>query len=370
MKRQTTKLPKIKQLPSGNFQARVYAGKDADGKAVYKSITRPTYAEVQMELATFKVEHKEEKAQAAANRTVRDAIQDYININSSVFSPSTVRLYNGLLRNSLQSLMSVKLSQIDQNTVQKAVNAESARGVSPKTVRNAYGLFTAAMAAEMPDRVFRVNLPQKVRSDISIPTEEEVKKLLETAEGTDMELPVLLGACCGMRRSEIGALTWGDIDIQSETISINQAMVLGDDHQLNIKGTKTTAGKRLIKLFPFVTAKLSSARVGKASTDHVTIDPIAISNRWRWVLRHSGVKHYRFHDLRHYLVSVMLSLNVPKKYIADYVGHETEDMIDQVYGHIMASKKTSIQEELQEYFTGVFGKCETKYETNSKSDCE
>ena len=45
------------------------------------------------------------------------------------------------------------------------------------------------------------------------------------------------------------------------------------------------------------------------------------------------------HDLRHYLVSVMLSLNIPKMYIADYVGHADEHMIDTVYGHIMASKK-------------------------------
>ena len=52
----------------------------------------------------------------------------------------------------------------------------------------------------------------------------------------------------------------------------------------------------------------------------------------------------------------MLSLNVPKKYIADYVGHETENMIDQVYGHIMASKKSSVQDQLQSYFSGVFSK--------------
>lgn len=354
MKRNTIKLPKIKQLPSGNFQARVYAGKDADGKAVYRSITRPTYAEVQLELAAFKVEHKEEKVQAVANRTVRDVIQDYININSSVFSPSTVRLYNGLLRNSLQSLMSVKLPQIDQNTVQKAVNEEAAR-VSPKAVRNAYGLFTAAMAVEMPDRVFRVNLPQKIKSNISIPTEEEVKKLLETAEGTDMEIPVLLGACCGMRRSEIGALTWGDINLDSEIITINKAMVVGEDKQMHIKGTKSAAGKRTIKLFPFVVCRLAEACEGRSPTDAVTIDPPAITSRWRWVLRHAEIPHYRFHDLRHYLVSVMLSLNIPKKYIADYVGHETEDMIEQVYGHIMASKKTSVQDELQAYFLGVFG---------------
>ena len=68
-------------------------------------------------------------------------------------------------------------------------------------------------------------------------------------------------------------------------------------------------------------------------------------------MRRNGLPEYRFHDLRHYTVSVMLALNIPKKYIADYVGHESENMIDEVYGHIMASKKTSVEDQMQEYFS-------------------
>lgn len=49
----------------------------------------------------------------------------------------------------------------------------------------------------------------------------------------------------------------------------------------------------------------------------------------------------------------MLSLNIPKKYIVDYVGHETENMIDKVYGHIMQSKKTSVEDQMQDYFESV-----------------
>lgn len=354
MKRQTTKLPKIKQLPSGNFQARVYAGKDPDGKAVYKSITRPTYAEVQMELATFKVEHKEEKVQAVANRTVRQMVEDYINRRANVLSPSTVRSYRGAARNNLQELMGCKLSDLSQKFIQSAINAEAVR-VSPKTLRNAYGLFTAALADEMPGVVFHVRLPQKEKSTIQIPTEEEVGKILATVEGTDMKIPVLLGACCGMRRSEIAALTWDDIDLDKGIIYIRKAVVMGDDHEYHEKGTKTSAGTRTIKLFPAVVEALQESKEqGWGRDGRITPNPADITSRWRWVIKHSGVPAYRFHDLRHYLISVMLSLNIPKKYIADYVGHETENMIDQVYGHIMAAKKDSVQDELQAYFSSIF----------------
>jgi hypothetical protein len=51
----------------------------------------------------------------------------------------------------------------------------------------------------------------------------------------------------------------------------------------------------------------------------------------------------------------MLSLNVPKNYIANFVGHETENLIENIYGHIMASRKTTVEDQLQEYFTNVLG---------------
>lgn len=353
-KYRTKKLPKIIQLPSGSFQARIYAGKDTRGKSVYKSITRPTYAEVQMELATFKVEHREEKAQNASNRTVRNMVDDYINRRANVLSPSTVHNYRGSARNNLQELMDIKLSNLSQILIQTAVNKEASR-VSPKTLRNAYGLFSAALADEMPGVVFHVRLPPKEKSQIKIPTEEEVGKILATVEGTDMKIPVLLGACCGMRRSEIAALTWDDIDLKAGIIYISKAIVIGDDHEYHEKGTKTSAGTRTIKLFPAVVDALREAKKqGWGKNGRITPNPADITSRWRWVIRHSGVPSYRFHDLRHYLISVMLSLNIPKKYIADYVGHETENMIDQVYGHIMASKKESVQDELQAYFSDIF----------------
>ena len=52
----------------------------------------------------------------------------------------------------------------------------------------------------------------------------------------------------------------------------------------------------------------------------------------------------------------MLSLNMPKNYIADYMGHETENMIDRVYGHIMKEAKQSFEDRVNEYYTALFTK--------------
>ncbi|MBR6782926.1 MAG: tyrosine-type recombinase/integrase, partial [Clostridia bacterium] len=87
---------------------------------------------------------------------------------------------------------------------------------------------------------------------------------------------------------------------------------------------------------------------------YITVRPDIISHRFEKLVKRLGLPRYRFHDLRHYTVSVMLSLNIPKNYIADFVGHETENMIDKVYGHIMQSRKTSAEDLMQNYYQNIF----------------
>ena len=49
----------------------------------------------------------------------------------------------------------------------------------------------------------------------------------------------------------------------------------------------------------------------------------------------------------------MIMLGIPVKYIADYLGHETEDMVNRVYGHIMADKKDEMFDRLASYYNGI-----------------
>lgn len=76
MKKRNTRLPRIRQLPSSSYTARIYAGKDPDGKSIVESITRATYAEVQLELAARKADKR--AARTGQGRTVRDMMNDYI----------------------------------------------------------------------------------------------------------------------------------------------------------------------------------------------------------------------------------------------------------------------------------------------------
>jgi integrase len=141
------------------------------------------------------------------------------------------------------------------------------------------------------------------------------------------------------------------VDFGKNTIKIKKALVMDDDNELIEKTTKTTAGTRTIRMFPVVSETLINYKDAHPDDGgYISIRPDIISHRFEKLVKRTGIQHYRFHDLRHYTVSVMLSLNIPKNYIADFVGHETENMIDKVYGHIMQSRKTSVEDQMQEYF--------------------
>ncbi len=334
---------KVDRLPSGNYRARVHIG---NGK--YKPFTGKDKKDVQLRAAQYEANLKIEEATGKPLMTLGEAIDGYIAQKANVLSPSTIRGYRAVQRNAVPDLMSMRLCDINNVFLQKAINA-FAFDHSPKYTRNVYGLISATLKTYLPEFRLNVTLPQKQKNEVEIPAEEEVHKIFEFVKDTDMELPVLLGACCGMRRSEIIGLKWEDINFNDGTISVNEAVVMDEHGNAVSKGTKSIAGTRTIRMYPFVKDVLEKTE--KNGKYVVTLTGNQISSRFSKILKGCGVRHYKFHALRHYLVSVMLSLNIPKSYIADYVGHETEHMIDAVYGHIMARKKTNVEDVLQQYFT-------------------
>ena len=149
--------------------------------------------------------------------------------------------------------------------------------------------------------------------------------------------------------SEILGLRWSEIDFGKKEIRIKAAKVKGEDGELVLKGTKTIAGERTIKMLPAVEASLR--RASRPGAEFVT-DLTAAAIKGQYLRKTEKVckQKFSFHALRHYCASVMIMLGIPVKYIADYLGHETEDMVNRVYGHIMADKKDELFARLEDYY--------------------
>ncbi len=356
-KKKKDKLPAITQLPSGAYRTQIYLGKDpATGKKIVESFSDPDY-DVVARWALDRIRDREQSAElhkTPGKMTLGEAIDAYIASKSAVLSPATIREYRGIRRRNLEELMPLPINRITQNDVQAAINRE-ALTLSPKTLRNHHGLITAVLGVYRPELQLRTTLPKKVKPDIYVPTDQEIKSLCQTVKDTPMEIPIILAACCGMRRSEICSLKWSNINFKKNTMTIRSARVYNDEGKIVEKETKTTAGKRTIPIMSPVRNALLRAHeaVEDDNTPLTSMTPNSITNAFPHRLNAAGINHFRFHDLRHYVVSLMIFLNIPKKYIADYVGHENEKMIDQVYGHVMKDKKATFTDRLDEYLTSI-----------------
>lgn len=335
----------IKQ-PSGKWKACVYDYTDVDGKKHQKAFTANTKKEAEFLAAQYKLNRKIEES-AVCRLTYQEALEAYIDSRTSILSPATIREYRRSCHRSFDSLRKKRICDITQKDIQRAVNKE-AETHAPKTVRNLHGLLTAVMGVYRPDFAIHTDLPKKIRPKLYIPSDEEVKLILDYARerDPDMELAILLAAFGPMRRSEISALESNYIT--GNVVHVVQAMVLDDNKAWVIKKPKSYAGDRYITFPDFVIEKLQG-RTGRV----VPLTPGVITNRFRKMLKRVDMEHFRFHDLRHYSASIQHALGIPDAYIMQRGGWGNDAVLKSVYRHAMEEKERAANEKINEYFSDL-----------------
>lgn len=328
------KNPTPVQLPSGSWRCQVMV----NGQRISVVDQDPAVAHAKALALKAGIIHKDKSPHAM---TVGDAIDRYIESKDSVLSPATVAGYKRLREHALQELMGVRLSMLTQEAIQRAVN-KMAKDKSPKSVRNAHGLLSAALAVYRPDMVLRTTLPQKKRYEAAIPSGEDVQAIMAAARGTKEELPILLAVWLGLRMSEILGLKGEDVD--GGVLHIRRALV--DEGE---KGTKTYGSQRDLPLPDYIRGLMDP----KPGEHLVKLTRRALYCRFQALCKKAGVQHYRFHDLRHINASIMLALGVPNKYAQERMGHATDNMLKTVYQHTMSAESTEAAQQVDAYFVNI-----------------
>lgn len=332
-------MAKAKQLPSGNW--RVQAKITVNGKVIVRSFTAETARKAEaLALQWQELTRKENKID---NITLREAYKRYIASKEKVLSPGTIREYKRSAARDLQLIMDLRLTAITQEKIQSAINFEAATH-SPKTIRNMHGLLSSVLAMFMPDMTLHTTLPQKKPSEMYIPDDEDIKRLMEAVKNTRLEVPVLLAAFGPMRRGEICALT--SDDIKGNTVTVNKSLVQNEHGEWEIKAPKTVSSYRSIEYPDFVIERLKGIS-GKV-TD---MTPTAITAGLKKCLEKNNIPHFRFHDLRHYAVSIMHAMNVPDKYIMARGGWRTNYTMNNVYNHALKAKQNEFDKKILNHFT-------------------
>ena len=86
----------------------------------------------------------------------------------------------------------------------------------------------------------------------------------------------------------------------------------------------------------------------------VNMTPTAITNFFAKELKRCGLPSFRFHDLRHYAVSTLHSINVPDKYIMARGGWSTDYVMKYVYNHTLKNKTDELTEKITGHFTQIY----------------
>ena len=340
-----------KKTAAGNWCIQVYIGKDASGKKKLKRFYGNTKKEAELNAAQFltKKQHNEDPE----NKTVLQAIEDYIAANSASFSKSTIRGYNSIKRNLPEDFLRLPVSSVDEAVVQKFIN-QYAETRAKKTVKNAKRLLSPSFKLAKVDinmkEIYAVGPDKKIPY---IPTNEEIQAVWEQIRGTRYELPFVLGAFLGMRRGEIIALTWDDVDFDRKTITVQHAVVWDEKEKVWYdKRPKSYDGTRIIPMFGPVYDILWKKYNEHGPVCEITAGTLTV--HFPKFLDQAGVKRFRFHDLRHYFASSMLALNIPNKYIVDIMGHKDETMLQRVYQHLMTDKKKQIYGAIDDFYAQQF----------------
>ncbi len=350
-------MAKATKLPSGNWRVVAYIGTNTNGKQLRKSFTAPTKREAELAAAIYlaKKHHNDEPQ----NTTFSQALTDYINDNSKSFSASTSRGYRTIQRNLPSELLHLPIAEIDTEILRKYIN-DYADERAPKTVENAIRLIVAVLKSKkvyISSKELKKPAPRK--SELYIPTHEEVTTLLNAVRGTRYEMPVVFAAFLGMRRGEIVALRWEDIDFENNCIHICRAVAMDDLKKEWVeKSPKTYSGTRTVPIFAPIREYLERAeRINERVTQ---VPASSITDRFPELLDKAGIRRFRFHDLRHYFASSMLALNIPNKYIIDIIGHKDDVMLKKVYFHLMTDKKREVYNTIDNFYTSKFSSVETK----------
>lgn len=313
---------KARKLPSGNYNVQYYYT-DIEGNKKRGSITRPTKAEAEYEGNRIKMENTNVLG-GDVKLMVNKAIKD----KAAVLSPSTLRGYKKVLKNAIEGspFGKVSLSTINTVQVQAWITWMVGMGYSPKSVKNAYGVFLSSYKFCGGTKQFLVKLPRQAKKRKHVPSKADVKKLVDYFENDpDMKAAVTLCAFAGLRRGEACALTAKDVNRKLRIIRVNKAVAETPDREWVVKTPKTTSSIRSVPVSEKVIAALPTE--GKC----VNINPGMVTNRFLRAIDDLGVEHFSLHDLRHFYASLSHSLGVSDMTTSSNGGWSSPAIIHDTY---------------------------------------
>jgi integrase len=182
--------------------------------------------------------------------------------------------------------------------------------------------------------------------------EDGLQSFLQIAKSTQYYMVFYTVLFTGMRRSEVLALRWCDVDLLMCQVSVTQSLHRLKDGSLVFRPPKTAKGRRVIAMSPSLALVLKDHKEKQllervmmgivlkendlvfATPEGKPLLPDSISHAWTKMVKRAGLDHVRLHDARHTHASLLLKQGVHPKVVQERLGHATISTTLDLYSHV------------------------------------
>ena len=235
-------------------------------------------------------------------------------------------------------------------------------GLSPRTVHHMHVILKGALTQAVKwEILFRnpagaVDPPKVTRAPMQTYDLGQTAELIEALRGKRIFVAVLLAVLCGLRRGEIAALRWRNVDLAGGQLAVVQS---AEQTKAGVRYKEPKSGRaRTVALSATLVAELRAHRIQQAQellkvgrrlsdddfvvtqADGSPLQPHSLGQEWVRFLANSTLPRIRFHDLRHAHATHLLASGVHPKVASERLGHSTVGITLDIYSHVLPNMQT------------------------------
>jgi integrase len=303
-------------------------------------------------------------------------------------SPKTAERYRELVENQIAPHLGAKLLQkikpLDIEAWHAALRTSGRRdgqgGVATRTIKHAHRVLSQALDDAVRNDLVIKNFakiqgaPKVDDTEVQIVAKERIGELIEKLRGRAMYAPAITSLFTGMRRGEVLALRWLNVDLDGRTIRVREALEQ-TKNGIRVKVPKTGAGKRDVTLPGIVTEALRDHRrqqlelrlalgLGKMPDDALVFPaplkggyqrPKSFTKYWSCTAAGIGMPELTFHALRHTHASQLIEAGIDIVMISKRLGHASPTVTLQVYAHLFTKSDAKAADAINDALKALGG---------------
>ena len=352
----------VRLRKDGRWEGRVVIGCDEKNLPKTKNVLAKTKSECVEKLKQLQEQYTPPKSDKVKSDMPFGEWMDfwYQNYSRPKLRPTTRSGYEGrIYQHIIPELGSIPLDQLTQNDLQqfyarlkksgRLLHTEHyGKGLSDRMVRACHMNCRSALEKAVQEGLIRVNpavgckLPPKKAREMQVLTREEIQRFLIQAKAEGYFELFLLELTTGLRRGELLALQWDDLNLETGELQITKQVYRTKENGLLISQPKTKSSIRTVSLPPPLLTILKEYRESVNSRwmfpspvkEDSPLDPAYIRTRLHLILEHAQCKQIRFHDLRHTFATIALGNGMDVKTLSAMLGHVSAATTLDIYTHI------------------------------------